>query len=157
MTKHVQLRHTAGCERVDGMADCAALNMERRIMYPRLTLSAFIVALAILPAACAPQPTEMAAPAPASSLSGPASTAPMASPMPGMAGMDHSNMPGMRMQGMDHSNMPSMQGMDMNTMMSHCAQMRQQTTSGQTAQGRQMLDQCDQMDRSMGMTPPPRR
>lgn len=122
-------------------------------MYPRLTLSAF-VALAILPAACAPQPAGMAAPAPASSLSGPANAAPMASPMPGM---DHSNMPGMRMQGMDHSNMPSMQGMDMNTMMTHCAQMREQPALGQTAQGRQMLDQCDQMDRSMGMTPPTRR
>lgn len=126
-------------------------------MYPKLTLSAFAIVVAILPVACAPQPAGMAAPAPASSLSGPANTAPTASPMPGMAGMDHSNMPGMRMQGMDHSNMPSMQGMDMNTMMTHCAQMRQQPASGQTAQGRQMLDQCDQMDRSMGMTPPPRR
>jgi uncharacterized protein involved in copper resistance len=126
-------------------------------MYPKLTLSAFAIVVAILPVACAPQPTGMAAPAPASSLSGPANTAPTVSPMPGMAGMDHTNMPGMRMQGMDHSNMPSMQGMDMNTMMTHCAQMRQQPASGQTAQGRQMLDQCDQMDRSMGMTPPPRR
>ena len=58
---------------------------------------------------------------------------------------------------MDHSNMPSMQGVDMNTMMTHCAQMRQQPGSEQTAQGRQMLNQCDQMDRSMGMTPPRRR
>ena len=126
-------------------------------MYPRLTLSAFAIAVAILPAACAPQPAGMAAPAPTSSLSGPSNSASTASSMPGMAGMDHSNMPGMRMQGMDHSNMPSMQGMDMNAMMTHCAQMRQQPASGQTAQGRQMLDQCDQMDRSMGMTPPPRR
>lgn len=113
-------------------------------MYPRLTLSAFVVAVAILPGACAPQPPGMAAPAPAASLSGPANAAPMASPMPGMPSMDHSNM-------------PSMQGVDMNTMMTHCAQMRQQPGSEQTAQGRQMLNQCDQMDRSMGMTPPRRR
>lgn len=110
-------------------------------MSPRLTFSAFIAAVAILPAACAPQPAGMAAPAPASTLSGPANAAPTASPMPGMAGMDH----------------PNMQGMDMNTMMAHCAQMRQQPGSRQTAQGRQMLEQCDQMDRSMGMTPSPRR
>jgi len=74
-----------------------------------------------------------------------------------MAGMDHSNMPGMSMPGMDHSDMTSMKGMDMNTMMAQCARTRQQPTSGQTTSGRQMLDQCDQMDRSMGMTPPIRR
>jgi len=49
------------------------------------------------------------------------------------------------------------QGMDMNQFMARCAQMRQQTSTSQTPQGRQMLDQCDQMDRSMGMTPPARR
>lgn len=49
------------------------------------------------------------------------------------------------------------QGMDMNAFMARCTQIRQQPGTGQTPQGRQMLDQCDQMDRSMGMTPPPRR
>lgn len=49
------------------------------------------------------------------------------------------------------------QGMDMNASMARCAQIRQQPATSQTAQGRQMLDQCDQMDRGMGMTPPPRR
>lgn len=124
---------------------------EEREMYLRWMFPAFIVAVAILPGACAPQQAGMASPAPAASLSGPANAARPASPMPAMSGMDHSSMPGM-----DHSSMPSMQGMDMNTMMTHCAQMRQQPSSGQTAQGRQMLNQCDQMDRSMGMTPPRR-
>ena len=49
------------------------------------------------------------------------------------------------------------QGMDMNQFMARCAQMRQQPAASQNPQGRQMLDQCDQMDRSMGMTPPARR
>ena len=49
------------------------------------------------------------------------------------------------------------QGMDMNQFMARCAQIRQQPSTSQTPQGRQMLDRCDQMDRSMGMTPPPRR
>jgi hypothetical protein len=49
------------------------------------------------------------------------------------------------------------QGMDMNAFMARCAQLRQQSGTSQTAQARQVLDQCDQMDRSMGMTPPPRR
>jgi len=49
------------------------------------------------------------------------------------------------------------QGMDMNAFMARCAQLRQQPGTAQTAQARQVLDQCDQMDRSMGMTPPPRR
>lgn len=49
------------------------------------------------------------------------------------------------------------QAMDMNQFMARCAQIRQQPGNSTTLQGRQMLDQCDQMDRSMGMTPPPRR
>lgn len=49
------------------------------------------------------------------------------------------------------------QAMDMNQFMARCAQIRQQPSTSQTPQGRQMLDQCDQMDRSMGMTPPARR
>lgn len=49
--------------------------------------------------------------------------------------------------------------MDMNQSMARCAQIRQQAQAGapQSPQLRQMLDQCDQMDRSMGMTPPARR
>ncbi len=67
-------------------------------------------------------------------------------------------MPGMSMQGVDHANMSSMQGMDMNTMMAHCAQMRQQMRPGMAMSPdmQQMMTQCDQMDRSMGMTSPPR-
>lgn len=118
-------------------------------MLARFTLPAFGLALAVLPAACAPPSAGMAGPAPSASLSGPANAG--GAPM---AGMDHSAM--MNMKGMDHSGM-NMKNMDMNTMMSHCAQMRQQPGTGQTAQGKQMLDQCDQMDRSMGMAPPARR
>ena len=47
--------------------------------------------------------------------------------------------------------------MDMNAFMARCAQLRQQSGTAQTPQGRQALDRCDQMDRSMGMTPPARR
>ncbi len=65
------------------------------------------------------------------------------------------------MPGMDHSQMqgtPQSQGMDMNAMMARCTQMRQQVRPGaaQSADAKQMLAQCDQMDRSMGMTPPRR-
>ena len=49
------------------------------------------------------------------------------------------------------------QGMDMNQFMARCTQIRQQPSKSQTPQERQMLNQCDQMDRSMGMTPPTRR
>ena len=109
--------------------------------FHKLAVPAFVGMLAILPVACAPQPASMASPAPASSLSGPANAAPAAAPMPDMAGMDHS----------------TMQGMDMNTMMAHCAQMRQGMRPGMasSANMRQMAAQCDQMDRSMG-TPAPR-
>lgn len=57
------------------------------------------------------------------------------------------------MAGMDHS---AMQGMDMNTMMAHCADLRQQARPGvaMSADMRQMVAQCDEMDRSMGMTAP---
>ncbi len=50
------------------------------------------------------------------------------------------------------------QGMDMNASMARCSQVRQQLRSGapQSAAVRQTLDQCDQMDRTMGMTPPAR-
>lgn len=49
------------------------------------------------------------------------------------------------------------QGMDMNQFTARCAQVRQQASTSPTSQGRQMLDRCDQMDRSMGLTPPARR
>ena len=54
---------------------------------------------------------------------------------------------------MDHSNM---RGMDMNAMMSHCADMRRQMRPGAavSADMRQMMAQRDEMDRSMGMTAP---
>jgi hypothetical protein len=46
-----------------------------------------------------------------------------------------------------------MQNMDMNTMMAHCAQMRQQMRPGMamSADMQQMMSECDAMDRSMGM------
>ena len=110
------------------------------MVFHKLAVPAFIGLLATLPVACAPQTAGVASPAPASSLSGPANAAPAAAPMPGMAGMDHS----------------AMQGMDMNTMMAHCAQMRQGMRPGMamSADMRQMMAQCDQMDRSMGMPAP---
>jgi len=110
------------------------------MVFYKIALPVFVGMLAILPAACAPQPAGMASPAPATSLSGPASAGQGAAPMPGMAGMDHSNM----------------QGMDMNTMMTHCAQMRQGMRPGMamSADMRQMTAQCDQMDASMGMPAP---
>ena len=51
------------------------------------------------------------------------------------------------------------QGMTMNQFMARCGQIRAQARPGapQSPQLRQTLDQCDQMDRSMGVTPPPRR
>ena len=107
-------------------------------MFSRLAFAAFGLAAAVLPGACAPSPAGMAGPPPATSLSGPANPGPAAVPM---AGMDHANM----------------QNMDMSTMMAHCAQMRRQPGAGQTADGRQMLDRCDEMDLSMGLTPPTRR
>ena len=56
------------------------------------------------------------------------------------------------MPGMDHS---QMQGMDMHAMMTRCAQMRQGMRPGAAvpADRRQMMAQCGQMDRSMGMAP----
>ena len=108
------------------------------MVFHKLAAPAFIGLLATLPVACAPQTAGVASPAPASSLNGPANAAPAAAPMPGM----------------DHS---AMQGMDMNTMMAHCAQMRQGMRPGMATSPdmRQMMAQCDQMDRSMG-TPAPR-
>ena len=108
--------------------------------FHNFAVPAFVGLLATLPVACAPQTAGVASPAPASSLSGPANAAPAAAPMPNMAGMDHSNM----------------QGMDMNTMMAHCAQMRQGMRPGvaMSADMQQMMAHCDQMDRSMGMPAP---
>ena len=121
------------------------------MMFAKFAVPVVIGALAILPAACAPQPSEMASPPSAASLSGPANATTAAQPMQGMSGMDHSSTPGMA--GMDHS---SMQGMDMNTMMAHCSQMRQGMRPGMAmnADMRQMMSECDQMDHSMGMSTP---
>lgn len=110
------------------------------MMFHKVAAPVFVGLLAVLPAACAPQPAGMAAPAPASTLSGPANATPAAAPMLDMAGMDHSNM----------------QGTDLNTIMAHCAQMRQGMRPGMaiSAEMRQMTAQCDQMDHSMGMPAP---
>lgn len=112
-----------------------------------------LTALALLPAACAPETAGMAMPAPASTLSGPGNPgqAPATRSAGGMAGMNHSGM-----AGMDHSGMA---GMDMNAMMTHCAQMRQDRRAGQTVSPdmRQMAAECDRMERSMGTATPPRR
>ena len=107
------------------------------MVFHKIAVPAFVVMLAALPVACAPQTAGTASPAPASSLSGPANTAPAAAPMPGM----------------DQS---AMQGMDMNTMMAHCAQMRQGMKPGMAMSSgtQQMMARCDQMDRSMGMPAP---
>ena len=113
------------------------------MVFHKFAAPVFAGMLATLPVACAPQPAGMAAPASASSLSGPANATPAVGSMPDMAGMDHSNM----------------QGMDMNTMMSQCAQMRRGTRPGMavSADMRQMMAQCDEMDRSMGMPAQRRR
>jgi hypothetical protein len=130
------------------------------MMFMKFAMPLFVGALAVLPVACAPQPTSMAAPAPAASLSGPANASQAATPMPGMTGpgmtgpgMTGPSMAGPGMAGMDHSNT---QGMDMNTMMARCAQMRQQMRPGMamSADMRQMMGQCDQMDRSTAMPAP---
>ena len=64
---------------------------------------------------------------------------------------DMSNMSGMsgsKMQGM-HGNATG--GMNMQTMMKHCAQMHQQMSQGKTMTPdmHKMMKQCDQMDSSM--------
>jgi len=86
-------------------------------------------AFGLLPVACA-QPPQPAATSSMSNMSGMSS-------MPGMAAHD-------------------MAGMDMQTMMNRCAQMRQATSQGkQLAPDMQtMMAQCDQMDRGMTMAAP---
>ena len=98
-----------------------------------------LAALSLLMAACAPQTTGMATPAPTSSLSGPPNAGPVAGAR-GSGGMNHS----------------TMAGMDMNAMMAHCAQMRQDVRPGQAASPdmRRMMSECDQMDRGMSMPMP---
>lgn len=85
-----------------------------------------LTAFGLLPTACAQQPQ----PAPVS----------------GMSGM--SSMPGMKMH--------DMAGMDMQTMMNHCAQMRQEVSQGKplASDMQSMMAQCDQMDRSMTTSMP---
>ena len=66
----------------------------------------------------------------------------------GPAALAQQNSPQMNMQG------HGMGGMDMQTMINQCAQMRQQMRPGarMTADMQRMMQQCDQMDRQMGST-----
>jgi Leu/Phe-tRNA-protein transferase len=69
-------------------------------------------------------------------------------PSPAAGGMS-----GMSMQGHDMAGMPGhdMGGTDMQTMMQHCAQMRQQAAQGALSpEMQQMMTHCNQMDRQMG-------
>lgn len=124
------------------------------IVMDRLRQLAFVAAVAVVPAACAPQSAGPATAPPTASMSSTPSPTQAAMPAApgtgGMTGMDHSRMPGMSQAGMDH-----------NAMMAHCAEMRQGMRPGMamTADMRQSMAQCDQMDRSMGgsATPPARR
>ena len=66
-------------------------------------------------------------------------------------------MPGVGMQGHSMSGMSGMQGhdmsgMNMQQMMAHCAQMRQQMRqgAGMSPDMQRMMAHCDQMDRQMG-------
>lgn len=93
-----------------------------------LLRASFIGALGLIPAACA-QPSSQS----------------------GMQGM-----PGMSGQSMTGTQGHSMQGMDMQTMMNQCADMRRQMVQGthqNTPDMNQMMAQCDAMDRSMGSMP----
>ena len=107
------------------------------MMFSKLAMPVPAVVLIVLTAACAPQQAGMAVSPPPSSLSGPANTTAGTAPTRGMSQMDHSNMG----------------GMNMNDMMAHCAQMKQQMRSGtaMSADMGRMMAQCDQMDRDMGM------
>lgn len=60
------------------------------------------------------------------------------------------------MSGMSGMSTHDMAGMDMQTMMNHCAQMRQEVSQGkQLAPDMQkMMAECDQMDRSMTTSTP---
>ncbi|TDH62092.1 hypothetical protein E2C06_12960 [Dankookia rubra] len=100
---------------------------DTRILRTSLTL-----ALGLSLAACAQQQS----PPPAQQTGGMSGT--------GMAGHSMSGMSGM--QGHD------MRGMDMQQMMAHCAQMRQQMRQGASMNPdmQQMMAHCDQMDRQMG-------
>lgn len=95
-----------------------------------------LAGLVLLPAACAQQP------APSTT-----ATAPANAPMQGMSGMS----------GMDHmSGMNNMSGSDHMAMMTQCADMRRQMAQGthQNTPGMaQMMQHCDEMDRSMGAMP----
>lgn len=90
-----------------------------------------LAAFGLLPAACAQQP--------------------QLAPISGMSGM--SSMPSMNMGGMKTHDMA---GMDMQTMMNHCTQMRQEVSQGkQLAPDMQsMMAECDQMDRGMDTSMP---
>ena len=98
--------------------------------------------LALTVAACAPQGAMPQASAPTSAElpvqpAGRSTTQPASATgrMDSMQGMDHSNMPGMNhgnMQGMSGMQGHNMSGMNMQQMMAHCAEMRQQSRPGAT-------------------------
>ena len=112
----------------------------------RLRHLACAASLAALTAACTPTSAGPATPP---------STASLSSGAGGQVGASTAGTQSGAMQGMDHSNMS---GMDHNAIMAHCAEMRQTTQAGRTlpADMRQMIAQCNEMDRSMagqGATP----
>lgn len=60
-------------------------------------------------------------------------------------------MNGMKMNGMGNMQGHDMAGMDMSSMMKHCADMRQGMSQGQMSPDMQkMMTQCDQMNHGMG-------
>lgn len=101
-------------------------------------------ALALIAASCAQQQAAVPPPAPVSPAAGS-----MPQGMPEMRGMQNNMAP---MGGMQHD----ISQMDMQGMAQHCAAMRRQQTQGirLSPDMRQMLGQCDQMDRSMGTRAP---
>jgi len=114
------------------------MKTEGRVSMTALKFARFalIAAVAVVLTACAPQSAgPVSAPTAASVSSSPGGTQTTVNTGQ-MSGMDHSSM-----QGMSHS------GMDMNAMMAHCAEMRQQARAGAMPPGmQQMMAQCDQMD-----------
>lgn len=95
--------------------------------------------LALIAAACAPQNTMPQASAPPASQMSmqPSGQAPM----------------GGNMGGMDHSRMGGMGGMNMQQMMAHCAQMRNEMRPGATAapEMQHMMQHCQEMGGASGM------
>ncbi|MDN3564453.1 hypothetical protein ACFQY5_33575 [Paeniroseomonas aquatica] len=72
---------------------------------------------------------------------------PPARPAGGMSGMGSQGMAGHNMSGMSGTQGHNMSGMNMEQMMAHCAQMRQQMRPGSTMSSdmQAMMAHCDQM------------